>query len=112
MEISVHADGATCHVALGGGLDIYAAAQLRDALHDLLAHHSTVEIDLASVDDIDSAGLQVLMSAKSTAAALGHRLSMRAHSPVVLDLLDLCKLERFFGDPVIELGARTAQPSV
>lgn len=111
MEISVQEDGSSCQVALGGGLDIYGAAQLRDTLRDLLARHESVELNLAAVDDIDSAGLQVLMSAKSTATALGHRLSMRAHSPVVLELLDLCKLEAFFGDPVIDLGARTAQPS-
>ena len=105
MDISLHEDGARCAVALAGALDIYAAESLRAALLDALSRHAALDLDLSGVDEIDSAGLQVLMAAKVMAGAEGGELTMRGHSPAVLDVLELTRLQGYFGDPVVELGA-------
>ena len=110
MDIALQQDGDRCSIALGGSLDIYAAETLRTALHDALQRHRALELDMAAVEDLDSAGLQVLMAAKAAATAAGASLSMRAHSPAVLDVLALCRLQGYFGDPVVELGVPPRDP--
>ena len=60
-----------------------------------------MEIDLAGVSEIDSAGLQLLVMAKNEARARGKTLGISRHSPAVLEVLDTCNLEGFFGDAVL-----------
>lgn len=106
MEIRSREDGALCRAELLGELDIYAAGELRTALLDLLRAHPALELDLSEVEALDTAGLQVLMSAKAMAASLGHELALSRHSRPVLDVLELCRLQAYFGDPVVETTSR------
>jgi len=84
---------APCHWLIEGEMTIYTALQLKDALLAPLDQCADLEIDLAGVTEIDSAGLQLLI--------LGKNVLLSGHSPAVLEVLDLCKLEGFFGDPVL-----------
>ncbi|MGA8007785.1 MAG: STAS domain-containing protein [Thiomonas sp.] len=108
MDFIEHQAGPACSVALQGALDIYAAAQVREHLAELIAKHPLVELQLAEVDEIDAAGVQILLSAKQQASNLEHSLKLTAHSPAVIDALELCGLLAYFGDPVVEFG-HTAQ---
>ncbi len=105
MDIAVREDGARCSIALSGAVDIYGAESLRAALYDALQRHAAIDLDMSAVEELDSAGLQVLMAAKTAAVAAKGTLRMHAHSPAVLDVLALCRLQGFFGDPVVEFGA-------
>ena len=60
-----------------------------------------LEIDLSGVIELDSAGLQVLMLAKQTAAAEQRELRLVQHSPAVVDVFELLDLVAFFGDAVL-----------
>ncbi|MDY0329695.1 MAG: STAS domain-containing protein [Thiomonas sp.] len=113
MDILEHASGPVCSVALQGALDIYAAAQVRARLGRLIAQHPLVELQLAAVDEIDTAGVQILLAAKQQASNLEHSLKLSAHSPAVIDALELCGLLAYFGDPVVEFGrtATTKEPT-
>lgn len=104
MDITLSEDGALCRASLRGELDIYAAAELRQVLLGLLQRHAAIELNLAGVEAIDTAGVQVLMATKAAAMRAGGAFSMRAHSRPVLDALERCQLLSYFGDPVIELG--------
>ena len=49
-------------------------------------------LDLARVSDLDTAGLQLLLMARLTAAAAGRTIAIRAPSSTVLEVFGLCGL--------------------
>ena len=57
-----------------------------------------VEVDLSGVNEIDTAGLQLMLQLKRKC---GTRLRLVNHSPAVLQILDLSNLGAQFGDPVV-----------
>lgn len=90
-----------CHFAIEGEMTIYNALQLKDVLLTTMDQCTGLDLDLASVIEIDSSGLQLLVMLKNAARAQGKSLVISSHSPAVLEVLDLCNLEGFFGDPVL-----------
>lgn len=82
-------------------MTIYNALEQKNRLISALAAGDGIELDLAQVAEIDTAGLQLLILAKREAAHLGKRMSIVAHSPAVRQTLDFCNLAGFFGDPVV-----------
>jgi anti-sigma B factor antagonist len=94
-------EGGLCHIAVNGEMTIYAALELKNEFLSALAQGEAVELNLGGVSEIDSAGLQLLVMAKTEAQARGKTLSITGHSPAVLEILDLCDLEGYFGDTVL-----------
>jgi anti-anti-sigma factor len=84
-----------------GEMTIYRAAELRDVLLTALKGRRSLEIDLADVSDIDSAGVQLLMMAKQAAQAQGAELRLVRHSPAVIEVFELMDLAGHFGDPLL-----------
>jgi anti-anti-sigma factor len=102
MSVTMTAiSNAPCRFTIEGEMTIYTALELKDKLLAPLDQCADMEIDLAGVSEIDSAGLQLLVLTKNEAKARGKNLSISGHSPAVLEILDLCNLEGFFGDPVL-----------
>lgn len=58
-----------------GSLDIYGVDPARDALLALIRNSATPVLDLESVDACDAAGVQLLISAASSAARANKRIS-------------------------------------
>lgn len=83
------------HLSVKGELTIYTALELKAELLSPLAQCETMEMNLAGVSEIDSAGLQLLVMIKNEAQTLGKTLRISGHSPAVLEILDLCDLEGF-----------------
>lgn len=95
-------------IALDGEITIYRAAEIRQTLLAALEDSAQgLDIDLAAVTEIDSAGVQLLMAAKRAAQAAGHPLSMSNHSAAVVDVLEVFNLAAFFGDPLLVAAAST-----
>ena len=69
---------------LGRSLDIYHADELRAALRTRLAGSNDTVIDLSGVEACDTTGLQLLLSARKTAAAAGGRLRFVHPSPAIV----------------------------
>lgn len=88
-------------IAIAGEFSIFNAVELRARLLDALAAADAVEVDLAQVSEIDSAGLQLMIAAKQEAAGRDKTLGFVGHSPAVLEALDLCDLIAYLGDPVL-----------
>lgn len=84
-----------------GELDIYAVAALRETFQKVITQHHEIELVLEDVCEIDGAGLQVLIAAKTEALCRGARLFLSAHSVAVVQALQLCRLDSFFGDPIV-----------
>lgn len=93
-------DGARC-LRLQGELTIYAAATVKAALLDALAGTAELDVDLAEVTEIDTAGVQLLVAAKREALEAGTTLRLGGHSAAVVELIELLGLAGWFGDPLV-----------
>ena len=101
MNVNVEKKGGCCRIGMEGEMTIYAAAQIKESLLSAMEDCKEIEMSLAQVSEIDSAGLQLLALAKREAADRNKPLHFVAHSQTVLDMLDLCNLAGAFGDPVV-----------
>ena len=85
------------HLSLSGPLSIYEVAGLQEILKPLTAPES-LTVDLQEVDEIDTAGLQLLLALHQW---LGEHLLLIRHSQAVIELIDLFQLAAFFGDDIV-----------
>lgn len=102
MSITItQSDKAPCHWQIEGEMTIFNAMELKGELLKPLCQCAELELDLAGVSEMDAAGMQLLILAKREGKAQGRTVVFRNHSPAVLEVMDLCQLEGFFGDPVL-----------
>jgi anti-sigma B factor antagonist len=79
-----------------GEFTIYRAAELKRALLPLPAGTGPVELDLAEVTEIDTAGIQLLLLARREAIAAGRTARLVASSPAVDEALRLLDVQSLF----------------
>jgi anti-anti-sigma factor len=103
MDASITAEtiGDQCRLKLSGELCIYGAAELKDQLLGQLDQCRQLEINLSEIEEIDSAGLQLLVLLKREAKASGKILTLVSHSAATLEVLELLRMETYFGDPLV-----------
>lgn len=103
MPMTDTTDSAATTLAIAGEFNIFNAASLKTQLLEVIHQAPTldIEIDLYDVTEIDTAGLQLMIMAKREAAKLGKSVRFSNHSGPVLELIELCDLTGFFGDPVL-----------
>ena len=97
-------ENTTTHVEIKGEMSIFTALAVRQQLLDALEQPGDVEVDLASVSEMDSAGVQLLIAAKREAALHARTLRFTGHSRAVFDLLELYDVAGQLGDPVLIPG--------
>jgi anti-sigma B factor antagonist len=102
MAIKVKKKKGVTLLHIEGDMTIYNAAELKDELIKLVSQPGEHEIDLSGVGEMDSAGLQLLILAKREAARLKTILHFNGHSRAVLDVINLCNMAAYFGDPIWE----------
>lgn len=88
-------------IAIEGELSIYTAAEWKRRLDDLIGQGGNLELDLGAVQELDTAGLQLLIMAKKEATARSQQLRLSNHSQAVLEVFELCGIADFFGDPIL-----------
>ncbi len=94
-----------------GEMTIYRAEELKRALLEPLQPHTTLEVNLSAVTELDTVGVQLLMLAKRTAQKQQGQLRLVGHSAAVLEVFDLLHLAAYFGDDLVipqPLGAARA----
>jgi anti-anti-sigma factor len=101
MAITIENADGHCRVAVDGEMTIFNAQELKAALLAPLVEHDDIEIDLSTVSEIDSAGLQIMVLLKLEALTRSKMLRFTGHSLAVREIIDLCDLGAFFGDPVV-----------
>lgn len=79
-----------------GEFSIYTAAALKPQLLAALDDSVTLELDLAGVTEMDTAGLQLLLLCKREADSRGRPLRLSGNNPVVKEALELCNLQQLF----------------
>jgi len=88
-------------VLLEGELTIYTVAEAKEALEAALEGRAALRLNLSRVDELDTAGVQLLTWLKLTAENAGQGLTFHAHSPEVVEVFDLLKVAGQFGDPIL-----------
>ena len=91
-----------CELRLSGELTIYAAAEAKARLGPYLeAAAEPLELDLSGIEELDTAGIQVLLWLKREARARGAVVPFAHHSPAVLEVYDRLNLAGAFGDVIV-----------
>lgn len=88
-------------LTIADDMNIYHVGEQKQQLIDALAQHKALELDLSQVEQIDTAGLQLLILVKREALRLGKEIRITAHSQAVREIIDFCHLAVYFGDPVV-----------
>ena len=88
-------------LSLTEDLTIYNALEQKNKLLDALNASDDLELDLARVNEIDTAGLQLLILLKKEALRAGKRVIIVAHSQPIRALIDFCNLAAELGDPLV-----------
>lgn len=88
-------------LALTEDLTIYNALEQKNVLLEALARVDELELDLLPVNEIDTAGMQLLILLKREALRLGKSVNIVAHSQAVRELIDFCNLATELGDPLV-----------
>lgn len=105
MSITItEKDGNPGQLIVNGALTIYDAVAAKAALLEALSKTTELEIDLSGVDEMDTAGVQLLILAKREAVHAGKHLRLAQHSAASLEVLDRYNLASYFGDPVVLSG--------
>jgi anti-anti-sigma factor len=88
-----HPDATTAVVLVAGEVDPYTAVALEQSLVDASGDGVTsLVVDLAGVEFMDSSGLRVVLSAHEVMAARGVRFTLRNLSDPVRRLLEITDL--------------------
>lgn len=89
MELNILDPGPERRIELAGEITIGDAAELRDALALALTTSTTLELDFAELENIDTAGLQVLTALLRES----HPVRISRASPPLLRVVELLQLE-------------------
>lgn len=79
-------------LAIEGDATIYEAAALYERVQVALQANGPIELDLAGVAEIDSAGVQILLLLKREADLAGRQLRLLGLSPGVREVLRMLDL--------------------
>jgi anti-anti-sigma factor len=90
-----------CLAVIEGAMTINNAVSLKKSLDGVLDDPRELEINLCKVNEIDSAGIQLLMLAKKERARHDRETNLTAQSNVVVDALELLGLVPYFGDAIV-----------
>lgn len=79
-------------IVIDGELNIYTASEWRDRLSSETAGRPEIALDLSAVEEIDAAGLQLLIATRRQAANDGCDFRIAAVSPAVRLVLEFSRL--------------------
>lgn len=100
MELEITKKEDICIVKVLGDLTIYNAESFQNQLVTVFDDCSRIAIDLSSVNELDTSGVQLLMNAKKESIRRNQLLRLVNHSSVVIHIFDLMGLIGFFGDKI------------
>ena len=93
MALTIRRRKSRSTLSLEGSATIMEAEQLRDALAECIDEWDGVRVDLLNVGDMDTAGMQVLVSASVTAGLLEKQFAVTRASESVTETCRLLGLE-------------------
>lgn len=94
-------DRSTHCITIDGELTIFTATELRQQLLDALEIETEIDVDLSKVSEMDSAGIQLIVAAKSEAVLRNKHLHFSAPNSTVTQILALCNLSHLLDEPAL-----------
>jgi len=88
-------------LAIRDEMTIYTVLEQKQQLTEYLKSARQIQVDLAGVTEIDSAGLQLLMFIKQESTRQSTQFTLVRHSEAVVEVLELLDLVTHFGDPIV-----------
>lgn len=98
MLVDKQVEGRCTRLCFAGELTIYDAAALQQTLLACLGESDSIELDLAAVTELDTAGFQQLYLLRRESRAADKRLHIRAHSPATREVFDLLRADALFDE--------------
>jgi len=112
FQIELSAQEGEPALRLTGELTIYSVAEARDQLGAALDRGPGLQLNLAGLEELDSAGVQLLVWIKQEARRRGKHLALTGHSPAVVEVFDLLQVAGLFGDQILlPPSPRSSAPS-
>lgn len=108
MTVSMTRKGGMCRLKVKDDMTIYQAVDLKDDLLKGLEGSKELEVSLAEVGEMDSAGFQLMYLLKREGNAAGKPVRFIGHSAAVLEVLDTFNMAPFFGDPLVISASASA----
>ena len=90
-----------CKISLAGELTIYQAGEVYEKLRKQFSSCECMEIDLHEITELDTAGVQILLSLKEAANVESKKISLSLHSEAVIEVFELLNIAHEFGDPIV-----------
>ncbi|BEV07527.1 MULTISPECIES: STAS domain-containing protein [unclassified Methylophilus] len=97
MPVMIDTNEARCALTFSGELNIYNAAETMAQVKAELSKTLPLHLELAEVDEVDAAGLQILMAIRLHALSHGVDFQLANPSDAVMDLIELSDTAGFFG---------------
>lgn len=101
MAIEVKTTQGVTQISVDDEMTIYTALDHKHRFSECLRPGQSLQVNLAGVSEIDSAGLQLLMFLKQEATRLDIPLTLTQHSQAVVEVLELVNMATRFGDPIV-----------
>jgi anti-sigma B factor antagonist len=99
LTLSSHLESETVTTAVSGDIDLSNADDLERHLEEQLAGEAVaVAVDLTEVLFIDSAGINILVTARRRADEIGKTLRVTGASGLVRELLDMTGVWQYLSD--------------
>jgi len=84
-----------------GDMTIYEAEEIKTLFRKAEESEGDIIIDLANVSEIDTCGIQLMISLKKSLKEKERDVSFESHTDAVIDLFDIFDVSTYFGDPII-----------
>lgn len=85
-----------CHLSAHNDMTIYSAASNHATLIELYRDFKTFYIDLSNIEEIDSTGVQILISLTQTAQKQDKKVFLLSPSDAVKDVFNVLNVNSFF----------------
>ena len=89
MKIKTNVEGAAASIVLEGKLTVQTSPELSAAIDQLPVEVCDIDVDLAGVDYVASAGLRVLVACDKLAVRRGGRMHLLSPRDDVMDVLEM-----------------------
>ena len=100
MKLKVERDSnkatGLCQLSIDEDMTIYSVAKLKQELSEVIDAYDRLELNLANLEEIDSAGIQLLLALGAELAQKNKELSLTAISGVVAKIIEMYEVgDRF-----------------
>ncbi len=98
MQFNVEIKDDVCDAVVEGELTIYHVNEFKKELEEAIKQASHVNLNLASVSEIDTSCFQLLIQAQTNCLENDKKFKLVSVSPAVKEVMEIFGLERHFDD--------------